>query len=78
MNYPSCKGMSCNGGRRPCRENCNPPEMACYHDDAEERRKGESDAMWLLIAIYVICGLAIASFAYVMFEPVVETLRHMN
>jgi hypothetical protein len=27
---PSCKGASCNGGRLPCRENCNPlPEMAC-------------------------------------------------
>lgn len=78
MNYPSCKGISCEGGRRPCRENCNPPEMACYHDDAEERRKGEADAMWLLIAIYAAGALALASLVYMLYEPLVEMARHFN
>jgi hypothetical protein len=78
MNYPSCKGLSCNGGRRPRRENCNPPEMSCYHDDAEERRKGEADAMWLLIAIYAAGALALASLVYMLYEPLVEMARHFN
>jgi hypothetical protein len=26
---PGCRGDSCRQGRVACRENCNPPEMAC-------------------------------------------------
>lgn len=31
-NLPQCRGISCNGGRLPCRERCN-VEMACTAGD---------------------------------------------
>lgn len=64
-----CKGGSCRQGRAACREGCAVgfalSEMACYHDDAEERRKGEAQAMWCVVLLLACLFLVVASGAYV-------------
>jgi nitrate reductase NapE component len=53
-------------------------EMSCYHDDAEERRKGESMGM----AFIALCAIAIVALCvvggYLLYEPVVFLLRQFN
>jgi hypothetical protein len=75
MNYPSCKGMSCNGGRRPCRENCNPPaEMACTTGEEPEGDVIGSITVGGLVAILAV----FAVLGYVFGPEIVSLVRQFG